>query len=112
MKLKEFHFRMTDKEYEKLERLAKRFGCNKSTFVRNATFNRPMVESEVAEELRKLRTEINRVGNNINQIARRWNESGSDYAHIAFLDEQMTNIYGCFREVRDYCYHKNGKTRK
>lgn len=112
MKKNRFEIRMTDKEASELERLAQKHGCSKAAYLRNSAFNRPMVDMETAERLREVKTELNRIGNNINQIARRWNESGSDMAHLSFLDEQMTEIHECLREVRDYCYYKTGRKRK
>lgn len=63
------------------------------------------MDAELAEVLRKLTVELSRIGNNINQIARKWNEKGADAGDLSFLDSKMGEILVLVREVRKYCYH-------
>lgn len=105
----DLHVRLNEKEAARLERLAGRCGCTKSAFVRACILNRPLTDREIAGALREVKVELARIGNNLNQIAHRWNESGADSAHLAFIEEYLGEIYRCLREVRAYCYRKNGE---
>ena len=104
--------RLSEKEYSHLEAKAKKAGVSRATLLRNYISDRPMVDGAVAEELRRLRVEISRIGNNLNQIAKRWNESGSDMRDLAFINELLNEISGDIKEVKEYCYSTHSRKRK
>ena len=104
MKNSNFYFRLSDKEYAQLEKKAKQAGLGKSSLLRKYINEEMPMDIELQEQLQNLMVGLGRIGNNINQIARKWNESGSDYRDIAFLREQMDELYTCFGEVRAYCH--------
>ena len=111
-KRKRFEIRLTEKEYAQLKEKASIAGVRRATLLRNYISDKPIVDGEVAEELRRLRVEISRIGNNINQIAKRWNESGSDMKDLSFMDEQLGEIIRCVNEVRTYCYSTHSRKRR
>lgn len=56
-------------EYEKLKKDAQKCGLSRSAYLRRLILKKD-IKARPPEELKKLYTEINRIGNNINQIAR------------------------------------------
>lgn len=112
MKKREFHFRLTEKENIQLKEKAAKAGVSRATLLRNYIANRPIMDVELAAEVRKLTVEISRIGNNLNQIARRWNESGSDMRDLAFIDEHLNEILGDIKEVKEYCYATHSSERR
>jgi len=96
--------RLTKKEYERLQRKADKLGVSRAIVLRKYINEEIPVDKELRGQLQNLMAGLGRIGNNINQIAHKWNESGSDYRDIAFLREQMDELYTCFGEVRAYCH--------
>lgn len=66
-----FQIRLLDEELAMLEAKASEAGMSKSEYVRNIIMFAPrhMAGTRSDSELSKLRYELNRIGNNINQIA-------------------------------------------
>ncbi len=104
MKNSQFYFRLSESEYKQLKDKAERAGISQAALLRKYINNEPVMDNELRSELRNLDISLSRIGNNINQIAHKWNESGSDMRDISHLTEQMGEIYQRFKEVRDYCY--------
>lgn len=104
MKEKRFEIRLTESEYKQLKEKAEKAGISQAALLRKYINDQPVLDSELRSELRNLDVALSRIGNNINQIAHKWNESGSDMRDIAHLTEQMGEVYWRFKEVRDYCY--------
>ena len=63
------HIELTQEQYELLCRQAKACGLTKRAFLSRLIEGQP-VRARPSREIRELRTEIHRIGNNINQIAR------------------------------------------
>lgn len=103
----EFHMRLTESEYTALREKAGNAGVSRAVFLRNLFMDRPVADRETAEQLRALTVEISRIGNNINQIAHRWNESGADYRDIEPVHKMLGEIARKLQEVRHHCYHQN-----
>lgn len=101
-----YKLHLTPTEYERLKKKAEEAGLRRSDVLRKYINDQPVIDNELRAELRSLDVHLSRIGNNINQIAWKWNESGSDMRDIAYLREQMLDIYRCIREVREYCYKK------
>lgn len=73
MNSERFELRLSGKEKEKLLADAKKTGMSASSYIR-ALINRERPDtSEDYEQIQKLIKEINAIGNNINQIARKFN---------------------------------------
>ncbi len=63
------HIELTQEQYELLCRQAKACGLTKRAFLTRLIEGQP-VRARPPREIRELRTEVHRIGNNINQIAR------------------------------------------
>ena len=107
-----YQVRLTEKEYAQLEEKASKAGVSRATLLRNFITNRPIMDTELATEIRKLTVEISRIGNNLNQIARRWNESGSDMRDLSFIDQYLNEILEDIKEVKEYCYSTHSSERR
>ena len=85
VKEKKVFFRVSDSLYEVIAYSAKKSGLSISEFCRRAVLNQPIKklpviihdEKEIAQALRNIDTNINRLGNNMNQIARHLNQGGA-----------------------------------
>lgn len=111
-KRKRFEIRLTEKEDAQLKEKALKAGVRRATLLRNFISDKPIADGDVANELRQLRVEISRIGNNLNQIAKRWNESGSDIKDLSFIDEHLSEILRCVKEVGTYCYTTHSSKRR
>lgn len=65
----ELCLRLNAAELEKLNKNAKRCGLTRSAYLRSLIMKTPVKECQT-KELRDLYSEINKIGSNINQIAR------------------------------------------
>lgn len=73
--------RLTPEEYVQIEQKWKNTSCRKlSDYIRRHLFEKPIVtiyrsksEDDAIEELSRLRTELNHIGNNFNQAVKRLN---------------------------------------
>ena len=70
------HFRFTETEAAKLRKLAKEFNMTESEYIRLLLNNKPSDYPEIRIMLSNLINEVNHVGNNINQIARKLHTDG------------------------------------
>lgn len=65
----ELCLRLSQTEREQLEMNAEKCGLSKSVYLRRLIMGTE-VKARPSEEIRELRVEVHRIGNNINQIAR------------------------------------------
>ena len=84
------NIRMTVKERARLERMAKEAGLTRSDFVRACVDGKEIRQRQGAE-IGQLYTEINRIGNNINQIARSVNAGIAD-AKDAYVSSKSGQV--------------------
>ncbi|WP_306565183.1 plasmid mobilization protein [Flavobacterium lindanitolerans] len=71
--------RLTPEEFDKIKRKWKASTCQKlSDYIRRLLFEKPIIttyrnktEDDAIAELSRLRTELNRIGNNYNQVVKR-----------------------------------------
>lgn len=68
----ELCLRLSQAEKEQLEANAEKCGLSKSVYLRRLIMGTP-VKARPSSEIRELRTEIHKIGSNINQIARSFN---------------------------------------
>jgi hypothetical protein len=92
----ELCLRLDPPERERLEADAKRCGLSKSVYLRRLIMGTE-VKARPSEEIKKLRTEIHYIGNNINQIARSVN------AGIATKADAQRGLY-LLDQVYDLLY--------
>ena len=88
----EICLRLNEKEARALKEKAKQCGLSKSAYLRRLIMNKP-VKARPPEAIHELYVEINRIGTNINQIARNCNagmtEPGSAAAQALFLLQKV-----------------------
>lgn len=92
--------RFTKKEYETLRKEAGRRHMDMSKYIRATVTKEPYENKELVEECRNLNYEINRIGNNINQIAHRHNENLYHPDDIMELKELMEHLWDAVRRLR------------
>lgn len=68
----ELCLRLSQTEREQLETNAEKCGLSKSVYLRRLIMGTP-VKARPSSEIRELRTEVHKIGSNINQIARSMN---------------------------------------
>lgn len=85
--------RFTEEERNQIKRNMETVGIrNMSKYVRQMVLNGYVMVPQ-DEEIKKANYELNRIGNNINQIAHRVNSTGEFYAaDLKLLQEEMDNI--------------------
>ena len=70
---KQVMFRLSEEEYEKLQQKVEQSGMNQQEYILRAVLNQSIKNTDGMKELLP---ELKRIGNNLNQIARRCNEGG------------------------------------
>ena len=80
------HIELTQQQYQLLCRQAKQSGLTKRAYLARLIEGQP-VKARPSQEIKELRTEINHIGNNINQIARSVN------AGIAKPEDAKRGLY-------------------
>lgn len=94
------HIELREAEQQQLLKDTKRCGLSKSTYLRKLIMSKP-VRPRPTAEIRNLYAEVNRIGNNINQIARSVNvgvATPEDAAQALFL---LKKVYTVMEEVAD-----------
>ena len=86
------HIELTQEQYQTLTDKAKQAGLTKRAFIVRL-LNSHEIRERPNEEIRQLRTEIHRIGNNINQIARNVNAGIADTADVKRGLYMMDQIY-------------------
>ena len=85
VKEKRIYIRVSEALYEVIAYSAKKSGLSLAEYCRRAVLNQPIKklpviihdEKEIAQTLRSIDTNISRLGNNMNQIARHLNQGGT-----------------------------------
>lgn len=91
---------LTEAELQYARDKAKSCNLTMSEYIRQIIFNGLIVKLETFD-IKGMSIELNRIGTNINQIAKHVNEKGGDY------DKQdMQNLIQEFNEMVSYCYEK------
>ena len=88
-----FSLWLNEKEYIKLEQLAKTTGFKKAPLIRNLIMGCE-VKPHPPEQLPKLLRELSAIGNNVNQIARVANSTGEiNYQELNEIQTLLKNIW-------------------
>ncbi len=92
------HFEMTPEQYQLLSTSARTCGLSKRAYlVQIIEGNVPKVRS--SDEVKALRTEIHRIGNNINQIARSVNSGIAKQEDVRYAIELLGQVYKLMYEI-------------
>lgn len=106
-KNEEFHLRLCTDESVKLNEKAKKYGMSKAELLRNYIDDEPIIDTELKELLRNLSKEINKIGTNINQIAKKANESGISRNDILSVNVYQREIAYILERVIENCNNKD-----
>ena len=93
-KVHHLHIELTPEQYQELSTKAKACGLSKRMFLVRHIENTPVQPSRLGD-IKALRTEVHKIGNNINQIARGVNTNtatAEDIAHSRYLMEQVYRL--------------------
>lgn len=96
----ELCLRLNAKEAEKLKADAKKCGLSRSAYLRRLIMKTP-IKMRPQEPIKKLYTEINHLGNNINQIARSVNAGIATSETAAEATFLLKKIYALMEKVAD-----------
>ncbi|KRN80922.1 mobilization protein [Ligilactobacillus acidipiscis] len=72
---KQIHIRVSNSDYEKIKKSAELYGISMGQYAKQIVLKKRLKQPKFAyPEAKKLRTELNYIGNNINQFARSLNQ--------------------------------------
>lgn len=109
---------LLEEEFVLLEIKAEEAGMTKSEYIRNMIMFGYAKERTVfsREQERKIRNELNMIGNNINQIAIRVNTNRDIYSEdLRILREQYNNMLDLYQRIfkeKNYGDNKNNEDNK
>ena len=92
------HIELTQEQYQTLTDKAKQSGLTKRAFIVRS-LNGQEIRERPNEEIRRLRTEIHQIGNNINQIARSVNAGIADAADVKRGLYMLDQIYELLYQI-------------
>ncbi len=90
--------RLTDREYQEIKEKAKNSDISK--YIRGTILNHPYEDLELKKEIQNLTYEMNRIGNNINQIAYLHNSNLYNPEDIDNLLQMMSFIRNLIVDFR------------
>lgn len=105
-----FIFRMTTKEFEQLKHNARQRGISVSAYIRDTALHQNSITKDkegfalkrkYIQECNNLNYEINRVGNNINQIVKDYNSEFYSYSEKEQLKLLLNKIIELQKNVID-----------
>lgn len=96
----QIHFRLNDDEMTILEaKMREAKTKNKAQFFRELLLYSNVYYVEF-EDIRNMNTELGRIGNNINQIAKKMNETGNVYKEdVAEVKERQERIWQLLKSI-------------
>lgn len=97
IKNKKYSFRVTDDEYEKIEKKIKQSKLSITEFMTKAALNQKIV---VIDDLKELVLEVNRIGVNLNQLTKLANQGKIDAGdELATINEEMVEVWQLLRQL-------------
>lgn len=95
---KQLSFRVSEEEYKQLQKKISESGKNQQEYILSCVLEKPIVNTDGIKELLP---EMKRQGNNLNQIAKKLNESGYvDYKQE--LPKTMKEVREVWQLLRQY----------
>ncbi len=89
-KNKQINFRVTEKEYNRLQKLCAKSNLPISTFLIKSALNKKII---VVNDLDKVIYELRKIGNNLNQITKLYNQRYIDFHDFKELREEFHNTW-------------------
>lgn len=95
---KQLSFRVSEEEYQRLQEKILKSGKNQQEYILSCVLEKPIVNTDY---IMKLFPELKRIGNNLNQIARRCNEGGqlASEVEVRKYGEELNNVW---RSLKQY----------
>lgn len=100
IRTKQMNIRVTNTEYEKIEEKANYCKLSISDYVRKQALDGAIIKMETLD-IKELSNELNKIGVNINQIAKHINEKGGDYDK-----EDMSSLVQEFGNLQELIFNK------
>ena len=95
---KQLSFRVNEEEYQKLQERVQESGKNQQEYILSCVLDKKIVNTDGIKELIP---ELKRIGNNLNQIAKRCNEGG-DRKSTREVREQGEELKQVWQLLRRY----------
>lgn len=94
------HFVMSESEFERMHEKMREVGMHsQSAYLRKMALDGYCVHLEI-EKLREMTSLLRRCSNNLNQYAKKANETGSIYAEdIRDLQDRQEELWGMMKEI-------------
>jgi len=89
-KSKQLNFRVSEEEYERIIRRAKKAKLTLSKFILYSVMNKPIV---VNENLKETYLALNRIGTNLNQITRLCNEGKVTCPDVGYIKRDISKLW-------------------
>ncbi len=89
-KSKQINFRVTEKEYEKIHLKAQKANLPISTFLTKSALNKKII---IINDLNKTYIELNKIGNNINQITKLFHQGYISTYNFEETNKELKNIW-------------------
>lgn len=92
---KQINFRVTPAEYERLDKMAKRFGQSVPSFAKERTLKAKVKSPKIDRQgALKFASELRKIGNNVNQIARALNSGeNANMDEIRAIKKELGQIW-------------------
>jgi len=100
IRTQQLNIRLTETEYENVKEKAKFCNLTVSEFLRKQIMEGVIIKYEPFD-IKALGNELNKIGVNINQIAKHINEKGGEYDR-----QDMDNLIREFQEIQSIVYSK------
>ena len=97
-KERHMHFVLTEAQYQTLSQDARRCGLTKRMYLIRLIENRP-VKARPGKDIDQLRTEIHHIGNNINQLAKKFNAGYGTKEDTKTVEYLMGQVYDLMYQV-------------
>lgn len=99
----EFHFRLSEEESRMLNEKSKKYGVSRTKLLRNYIRDKITVSTDMEKVIRELTISINKIGTNINQIAKKANETGLSRNDILSLKVYQRELSNMVKVVIENC---------
>lgn len=96
--VRHLHIVLTEDEYQALCQNAKKCGLTRSAYLRRLIMNKP-VKARPTKDIQKLIGEINKIGSNVNQIARSVNAGIATAEDAKYGLHLLDRVYDLMHEV-------------
>lgn len=94
---KQLSFRVNEEEYQKLQERVQESGKNQQEYILSCVLDKKIVNTDGIKELIP---ELKRIGNNLNQIAKRCNEGGvlPSEAEVREQGEELKQVWQSLKQ--------------